>query len=278
MRFDQLNEAEFNFADQAGETIDKIGKLASTARAKFRGAYDKAENKLKSDMKKSLGIGDGDGDDSKINGKKPGENEVKMDGETLTSTAIEMLQRPTSPEEWMSGMEDFDANELHHFQNTLALMHKRLQLTPKIMRAALKNFLNAQDRTDDRLNELMSELDDDDADRIESAYMHGNNDSVNALWAEQMSSDDPGERQAAIAKWLRTTSAENEKKNLAGQGKKQYYVGSGLAKVLRGQLQILDRRLGELRKVAKGAESHSVGADKKMTESLTALRSVLRSL
>ena len=277
MRFDQLNEAEFNFADQAGETIDKVGKLASAARAKFKGAYDKAEGKLKSDIKKSLGIGDGDGDDSKVNGKAKG-NSVKMDTETMNNTAVEMLQRPRSPEEWLNGMEDFDANELHQFQNTLELMHKRLQLTPKVMRAALKNFLDAQDRTDDRLNELMSELDDDDADRIETAYMHGNDDSVNALWAEQMNSDDPGERQAAIAKWLRTTSQTNQRKNDAAQGKKQFYVGSGLAKVLRGQLQILDRRLGELRKVAKSAESHSASADKKMTESLTALRTVLKSL
>lgn len=259
MRLWRLDEAGAygDAAAEADETLNKIGALASKARAKFTGVYKDASNDVKSDLKASPDT----------------DTDVGYDADMMISTIVEMLQRPTSADELLSGMADFDANELHEFQMKLELIGKRLSLTPKILRTGLRVSLDAQDRTDDRLNDLMAELDDEDLDRVETAYMHGNNEDINSLWADQLTSDDIQERQGGLMRWLKKTSDMHAELNNAAQGK-QYYTGAGLAKVLRGQLQIMDRRMDELRRVAKSAEAQP----KQMKEALVALRSVLRLL
>lgn len=300
MRTNQLLEAEHDFSATVGKTLDRVGSLAKQARDKFKGAYKSAEQDIKGDLEDHARAAKKQADDAKKQAGDEAAAKAAADKDaekarkkgvasTMEQAAQNLLFGDSDPsEEDLEAISDYDASDVQHFQDVLELMQKRLALTPKLMRAALKSgFLNAQDRTDDRVNEIMSELDPDVVDRIEMAYMHGRNDSVNALWAEQLNSDDVTERQASLLKWLRMTAKENERKNDAAQGKKQYYTGSGLAKVLRGQFQIVERRMHTLRQLVKGMEGKEIkdaaGAakaaiDGKMKESLSSLRTLLEHL
>lgn len=280
-----MNSRELlEFADFAADTEKALGAVSSLAKRaydKFQGGYEGARAELTRD------IWANEFEREKEEASKAVDDERK-EREKKASTMIAagvgasgiisnlILDEQDPSEADMAAVGDFDAEALQKFSGGVDQVQERLIRMPKVMKAALKasDFLNASERTDQKINELLADIDDSKLDTI-AQRMVRNKDELE-LWKLVITSDDEAAIQKRFINVLKKISQENEKKNLAATGAgtgKTLYTGSKLVELLRGELQVLERRIAILKELVA-----DMAAKPMTTEGLQRLRDLLRRL
>lgn len=264
MRFTDLKEAEVaNFADQADRALSDVAGKAKAAYGRLKDAYKSARGEVRGEINRVVMQGQREHDQAADAKAKADKAALKSASEAGAPAIIANLALATHEPgvEDMAAIDDFDAEAYQRFQASLEAVEGRVLGLSKLLKTTLKHadFLSGSDRTDARITDLLADVDDARLDPIERALVRNNDDL--AMWRFILATDD----QAAVAKrvlsQLTRTSAANERKNLAGTaaGKaKSFYTGSGLVRVLRGQAQVVERRLAVLKELVRDHESRPV--------------------
>lgn len=263
MRFRQLDERTYA-GDEAAETLGKAGALAKKALGAFHTAKEKAKSDVKGDLidavkdnedaeKEAAKTSKGDKEGTKADAgnvrksarqirdgaRRPG---VAAPPKSLYNMLANFLLAAHDPDTTdMPEVEALDGEAIAKMERIVKAAIKNCANAPAILRKTLRtNYLNAQDRRPESLDAIMQELSDTDA--IEETFFSRNGPSQHLTdMVNFMILNTPQSTARAMLTWLRTESKKNEAKNNSGAG--NYPVGARLAAVLRGIIQIVDRRV-----------------------------------
>lgn len=245
MNFRELNEngEVVNFADQAEQTLNKVGALAKSAYGKFKSAKDKAVSDIKQDQKQAEADAKAKSAEDTKNKKDAMAAKASTKSAPITVAGI-LLDR--TPEE--TDLPEFDDLDAEHFQNVqTALEQTQLRFEKfnkqfvRVMKAA--PFINAADR-----NNVPERLGDQEGKLLESAetmLMQDKFGERNA-WMLALTKDDPSLGSKALINMIGEINKRHEKLNQA-QDQKVYATGLNLINVLGAQRQIIEMRIGLLR-------------------------------
>jgi hypothetical protein len=257
MRVSDLKEAD-DFADfsaQAGGVVDKFAKLAGGAYNKFKGAKDKAEAGIQGDMEKAQSKAERDAEKAAEKAEKDAEKgkgaKLKALGETIPQLVAKVVldRTPDDPEM----IEEFHALGAEQFNQVYAAIDKskeRLSKFPRELRKVLKSsdFLQAQSRTDQELNDMLGEQPDKGMEPAEEMLMKDLYSEQDA-WSQVLTSDDSAGAAQHMVGLIKAISRDFASRNQAntGAGKaKSYPEGTGIVRLISTQRQLIAMRLGLL--------------------------------
>lgn len=264
MRFKDLNEAGFaSFADQAVETVDKLTSAAGAAYGKFKGAKEKAESGIKSDISKAEAEAEKAAEKATAKAEKDAEAKAKTDtamkvkaaaaltGNIPTLVAKVVLDRTPDDPDMIEEFHALDAEDFNKVYAAIAKAQDRISKFPREMRKALKasDFLQAAHKSDNELNDMLGAQPDRGTDAAEDMLMKNMFDEQ-AVWAEVLTSDDAGGNAQHVISLIKAISRDFERRNLAATGtgsKKAFPEGTGIVRIMSTQRQIIMIRLGLLK-------------------------------
>jgi hypothetical protein len=254
MRFKDLNEASFaSFADQAVETIDKLTSTAGKAYGAFKGAKEKAESGIKSDIKAAQAEAEKEKEKAEREAEKgkAGKNKKLVENIPALVAKVVLDRTPDDPDM----IEEFHALGADDFNKVYTAIDKatdRIAKFPREMRKALKasDFLQAIHKSDAELNDMLGEQPDKGIDPAEEMLLKNLFDEQ-SVWTEVLTSDDLAGSAQHMISLIKAISRDFERRNLAGTGvaakKKSFPEGTGIVRILSTQRQIIMMRLGLLK-------------------------------
>lgn len=256
MRVSDLNEADFaNFADQAAQTLDKVGKFAGGAYGKLKGSADKAKGELNAEDAKAAAAAEKQAEKDAEKAEKTSAAgkaaKQKALGESIPQLVAKVVldRTPDDPDI----IEEFHALGAEQFNQVYAAIDKakeRLSKFPRELRKVLKSsdFLQAQHRGDNELNDMLGEQPEKGVEPAEDMLMKNLFDEQEA-WTEILTSDDgPGGAQNMVS-LIKAISRDFAGRNLAATGagaKKNFPEGTGIVRIISTQRQLIAVRLGLL--------------------------------
>ena len=254
MRMRELQEAEgfSDFSKQATDVIDSITKAAGGAFNRFKGAKEKAESNIKSDIQDERNAAEKAAEKAeKAAGSKAKSDKAKL-GESIPDLVAKVVVDRTPDDPDM--IEEFHALGVEQFNSVYAAIDKakeRLSKFPREMRKALKasDFLQAQSKADNELNDMLGEQPDKGMEPAEDMLMKNLYDEQE-LWVHVLTSDDAAGAAQEMISLIKAISRDFEKRNLAGTGgagrKKNFPEGTGIVRIMSTQRQLLAIRLNLL--------------------------------
>jgi hypothetical protein len=270
-----------NFADDTQKALGAVSSLAKSAFNKFTSGYEGARSELTRDIwasefEKEKQEAAKAADDERKEQQKKASTMIAAGAGASGIIANLILDTEDPTEADMAAVGDFDAEALQKFSTGVDAVQAKILNMPKLMKAALKasDFLNASERTDPKINELLADLDDSKLDALARRLTQNQADSE--FWRFVITSDDEAGIQKRFVNLLKKISQENEKKNLAATGAgtgKTLYTGSKLVELLRGELQVLERRIAILKELVIDMSAKPI-----TTENLKQLRKMLKRL
>lgn len=242
MNFRELQE-DTNFADQAEQTLNKVGALAKGAFSKFKAAKDKAEAGITADSKQAAK----DAEEAKNQADKDAAATKKAGllskaGPKTAPITVAGIVLDRTPEEGdLPELDDVDAEHFVYVQNATDQLQQRFDKFSKNLAKTLRTaqFINASDRKE--VPDRLADQSDSMVERSETMLMQNKFGERNA-WMLALTNDDPNVGAKALLTVLGKISAQHSKLNQA-QAKKVYADGLNLINVLGAQRQVIEMRL-----------------------------------
>jgi uncharacterized protein YjbJ (UPF0337 family) len=260
MRVSDLKEAD-DFADfsaQAGGVVDKFAKLAGGAYNRFKGAKEKAEAGIQGDMEKAQSNAERaaekaerDAEKAEKDAEKGRGAKQKALGETIPQLVAKVvLDRTPDDPDMIEEFHGLDAEQFNQVYAAIDKSKERLSKFPRELRKVLKSsdFLQAQSRTDQELNDMLGEQPDKGMEPAEEMLMKDLYDEQ-AAWSQVLTSDDAAGSAQHMAGLIKAISRDFTARNQAntGAGKaKSYPEGTGIVRLISSQRQLIAMRLGLL--------------------------------
>lgn len=257
MRITDLQESgDFaDFSTHVDHAADRFGKLAGGAFDRLRGAKDKADSTILNSYEKAQAKAERAAERAADKAERDASNaqsaKQKALGESIPQLVAKCVldRTPDNPDV----IEEFHALNADQFNQVYATIDKakeRLSKFPRELRKVLKSsdFLQAQNRTDQELNDMLGEQPDKGMELAEEMLMKNLYDEQD-VWVQVLTSDDVSGTAQHMLGLIMAISRDFEKRNLAatGSGKaKNYPEGTGIVLLMSTQRQLIAVRLGLL--------------------------------
>jgi hypothetical protein len=278
MNLRQLNEAGgegvTNFADQAEQTLGKVGQLAKTAfnrfqasKARAKADIKKAENdeaaaKAKSDKDKAAAV------KTQLSMKAgPKAAPVTVAGIVLDFAALDDPEGVGIDPAALSELDDLDAEHFAYIQNALDDVQARFGRLEKIFPKLIKSATFVPHSATER--DISDRLYDHTPKNLASARKLLADDAFGerSAWMSALLDDDQANTVAkAMHGVVGRMFTEFERRN-QGQAKKVWPMGMNILIYIGGQRQIIEERLQQLR-IALGKLSQKTVSDGQVSEAL----------
>lgn len=287
-----IAEAEYDFSKDAHEVLGKVGSLAKKAFLNLKQGHNaaKAEKQKQLNDKHAEDAAAADAAEKQAADELAAAEKQKRISASIAAgmgaagvISNLVLEREDPVEQDLDAIQDFNKEDMQKFLSGIEQVQERFGKMLKHMRTALKNsdFLNQQDKNDHGIGVLLADLKDDKLPAL-AAKMVANEAGQIDLWKAVITSDDENALQRRYIQVLKTMSNIHEKKNLAVTGtgwtdasgkKRTLYTGSKLVELLRGEMQLVERRVALLKTFVENRLAKPI-----TNEHLQALRDLLKRL
>lgn len=256
MRVSDLQEAEFaDFATQATGALDKVAKLASGAFNKFKSSKEQADSEIKGGIQRAQTAAERAAEKAAEKAERDAEKgkgaKQKALGESIPQLVAKVvLDRTPDDPDMIEEFHTLDADQFNQVYAAIDKSKERLSKFPRELRKVLKSsdFLQAQSRTDQELNDMLGEQPDKGMEPAEDMLMKDMYDEQEA-WAEVLTSEDTAGAAQKMVGLIKAISRDFAARNQAntGAGKaKSYPEGTGIVRLISTQRQLIAMRLGLL--------------------------------